>query len=223
MPITRGDRRDHRPDLHQVMLALRVAHQAGIPLLMQPLRGNTRDACDVGQVMSQPRPPRPLTDGTTDLVADSALDREAHRQTRADTGRQWSTRVPATWTAAPVAWAQVDPAAMAALTEGDRDHALETTDGGGVPRWGLTYAAPRRPQAQRPTDTDLRRQGTHDLNAFKHLCRTAFACEAEAQQALAACAQSVQAPALAAVALRVRPRSRTRGRPRHGTPPDQLG
>jgi transposase len=93
---TRGYRRDHRPDLHQVMLDLRVEHQAGIPLLMQPLRGNPRDARDVGQVIRQPRPPRPLTDGTTDLVADSALDREAHRHKRADTGRQWSTRVPAT-------------------------------------------------------------------------------------------------------------------------------
>jgi transposase len=223
MPLTRGDRRDHRPDLNPVMLALRVEQQAGIPLLLQPLRGNTRDACGVGQVMSQPRPPRPLTDGTTYLVADSALDSEAHLHKRADTGSQWSTRVPATWTAAPVAWAQVDPAARAALTEGDRDHALETTDGGGVQRWGLTYAAPRRPQAQRTTDTDLRRQGPNDLKAFKHLCRTAFACEAEAQQALAACAQSVQATALAEVALRVRPRYRKRGRPRHGAPPDQLG
>jgi transposase len=96
MPLTRGDRRDHRPDLNPVMLALRVEQQAGIPLLLQPLRGNTRDACGVGQVMSQPRPPRPLTDGTTYLVADSALDSEAHLHKRADTGSQWSTRVPAT-------------------------------------------------------------------------------------------------------------------------------
>jgi transposase len=222
MHSTRGSSRDHRPDLNQVMLDLRVEHQAGIPLLLQPLSGHTRDARDVGQGMSPHLPPRPLTDGTTYLVADSALDSEANLQQRADTGSQWITRVPATFTAAQVAWAQVDPAAMAALTAGDRDHALETTDGGGVPRWVLTYSAHRRPQAQRTTDTDLRRQGTHDLKAFKHLCRPAFACEAEAQQALAACAQSVQATALAEVALRVRPRSRKRGRPRHGAPPDQL-
>jgi transposase len=37
--ITRGYSRDHRPDLNQVMLELIVEHQAGIPILMQPLSG----------------------------------------------------------------------------------------------------------------------------------------------------------------------------------------
>ena len=41
--ITRGDSRDHRPDLNQVMLELIVAHQAGLPVLMQPLSGHTSD------------------------------------------------------------------------------------------------------------------------------------------------------------------------------------
>jgi hypothetical protein len=110
---------------------------------------------------------------------------------------------------------------MAALTEGYRDHARETTDGGGVQRWVLTDSAPRRPQAQRPTDTYRRRPGTNDLNAFTPLCRPAFAGEADAPQALAAFAQSLQATAVAAVALRVLPRYRQRGRPSHGAPPDQ--
>src|ERR687892_1509865 len=44
--ITRGYSRDHRPDLNQVMLDLMVEHQAGIPLLMKPLSGNTSDAHD---------------------------------------------------------------------------------------------------------------------------------------------------------------------------------
>jgi len=49
--ITQGYSRDHRPDLHQVMLELIVEHQAGIPLLMKPLRGNSRDAHEFGQVV----------------------------------------------------------------------------------------------------------------------------------------------------------------------------
>jgi transposase len=47
--ITRGYSRDHRPDLNQVMLELLVEHQAGIPLLMQPLSGNSSDAATFGQ------------------------------------------------------------------------------------------------------------------------------------------------------------------------------
>jgi transposase len=49
--ITRGDSRAHRPDLNHVMLELIVAHQAGIPVLMQPLRGHTSDGQTVGHVV----------------------------------------------------------------------------------------------------------------------------------------------------------------------------
>jgi transposase len=48
--ITRGYSRDHRPDLNQVMLELIVEHQAGIPILMQPLSGKSSDAKDFGEV-----------------------------------------------------------------------------------------------------------------------------------------------------------------------------
>lgn len=39
--ITQGYSRDHRPDLNQVTLQLMVERQAGLPLLMQTLDGNT--------------------------------------------------------------------------------------------------------------------------------------------------------------------------------------
>jgi transposase len=51
VPITRGYSRDHRPDLNQVMLELIVEHQAGIPILMQPLSGKSSDAKDFGEVI----------------------------------------------------------------------------------------------------------------------------------------------------------------------------
>lgn len=47
--ITRVYSRDHRPDLNQVMLDLMVEHQARIPVLMQPLSGNTSDAQDYAE------------------------------------------------------------------------------------------------------------------------------------------------------------------------------
>ena len=54
MHITRGSSRDHRPDLNHVMLELLVEHQAGIPVLMQPLSGNSSDAHEFGQVGKDP-------------------------------------------------------------------------------------------------------------------------------------------------------------------------
>jgi transposase len=71
--ITPGYSRDHRPDLNQVMLELIVEHQAGIPVLMKPLSGNSRDAPEFGQVIKDHIAQLHTTYGTTYLVADSAL------------------------------------------------------------------------------------------------------------------------------------------------------
>jgi transposase len=53
MHITRGYSHEHRLDLNPVMWALIVEHQAGIPLLMKPLSGNSRDAQAFGAVIQQ--------------------------------------------------------------------------------------------------------------------------------------------------------------------------
>ena len=41
--ITKGYSRDHRPDLNPIGLQLICEHQAGIPILMEPLSGNSVD------------------------------------------------------------------------------------------------------------------------------------------------------------------------------------
>jgi transposase len=121
MHMTRGYSRDHRPDLTHVMLALRGEHHAGIPVLMTPLSGTTRDARDVGPVVTAPMRQLQTTDGTTCLVADSARSSEENLQKLADTGVTWITRVPATVTEAQTALEQVPLDAMVPLKEGSRD------------------------------------------------------------------------------------------------------
>jgi transposase len=71
--ITHGYSRDHRPDLNQVMLELLVEHQAGLPVLMKPLRGNSSDAQEFGPVIRDHMAHLHTTYGATSLVADSAL------------------------------------------------------------------------------------------------------------------------------------------------------
>jgi transposase len=57
MPLTRGDSRDYRPALNHVRLDLMVEHQAGMPVLMPPLRGHRRETRDVGQVVRESMAP----------------------------------------------------------------------------------------------------------------------------------------------------------------------
>jgi len=111
MQLTRGSSRDQRPDRHHVRLALSVAHPAGIPVLMTPRSGHTRDTRDFGQVVTAPVRQLQTTDGTTYRVADSALDSAKNLQQLVDPGTTWMTRVPATWSAAPHALEQATPEA----------------------------------------------------------------------------------------------------------------
>jgi transposase len=220
--ITRGYSRDHRPDLNQVMLELMVEHQAGIPLLMQPLSGNSSDTQEFGEAVRLHVHQLQAPYGLTYLVADSALYSEANLEKLAQTQLKWITRVPATLREAQAALAQADPQAMVALQEGYRADELTSTYGGVEQRWVLIYSEPRRAQVQRTIDQQWRRQSDQEVKALKKLCGVTFACEADARQALATFAQDLQATFLGASTVHATPRYAKRGRPGQAVQPDQM-
>jgi transposase len=217
--LTRGYSRDHRPDLNQVMLELIVEHQAGIPVLMKPLSGNSSDAHEFGQAIGEPIAQLHPPYGTTCLVADSALYSAENLQKLSQTQIKWITRVPATLSEAQAAFAQAAPQSMAPLMAGYRYQELASTYGDVAQRWVLIHSAARQPQAQRTVDKQLRKPSDHEVKTFKKLCGTAFACAADAQQALATFAQGLQATFLATSSVSPTSRYGKRGRPGSGRPP----
>jgi transposase len=220
--ITRGYSRDHRPDLNQVMLELMVEHQAGIPILMKPLSGHSSDGQAFGHVVKEHLAHLHTTYGTTYLVADSALYSDENLQHLAQTQIKWITRVPATVSDAQAALAHVAPQALQPLTEGYRYHALTSHYGGVAQRWLLIASEPRAPQARRTVDKQLLRQSEQEVKAWKKLCGTAFACVADAQQALTGFTRRLQATSLHTSTVRAQPRYGKRGRPRPDTQPTQV-
>jgi len=71
--ITQGYSRDHRPDLNQVILQLISEHQAGIPLWMDALSGNSSDKASFRQTLNAHL--KQLHDGAglSLIVADDSL------------------------------------------------------------------------------------------------------------------------------------------------------
>jgi transposase len=94
--------------------------------------------------------------------------------------------------------------------------------GGVAQRWVLIYSEPRQPQAQRTVDKQWRKQSDREVKAFQPLCRTAFACEADAQQALAHFAHDLQATFLHDSTSCPTPHYKQRGRPGLGAQPAQI-
>src|SRR5215475_12012226 len=220
--ITHGYSRDHRPDLNQVMLELVVEHQAGIPVLRQPLSGNSHDGKAFGQVISDHIAQLHTTANPTYLVADSALYSAENLHKLAQTSLTWITRVPATLQEAQAVLTQADPQPMAPLTEGYRYHVVPSNYGGVAQRWVVIYSEPRQPQAQRTVDKQWLKQSADEVKAFKTLCRTAFAWEADARQALTRFAHDVQTTLLSDSTISPMPQYGKRGRPGPGVQPDQI-
>src|SRR5262249_45862752 len=123
------------------------------------------------------------------------------------------TRVPATLREAQAVVAQADPQTMAPLTEDYRYHVVRSSYGGVEQRWVLIHSAPRQPQAQRTVDKQWLKRSEQEVKAFKTLCRTAFACEADAQQALARFTHDVQTTFLHDRTVSPVPQYGKRGRP----------
>jgi transposase len=220
--VTRGYSRDHRPDLNQVMLDLMVEHQAGIPVLLKPLSGNSSDATDFGQVVHDHLAQMHITYGTTYVVADSALYSADNLHTLAETGTQWITRVPATLTEAQAVLAQANPDTMAPLPEDYRYAAVASRYGGVDQRWIVLYSGQRQPQAQRTVDKRWLTSSAQEAKAFTKLCSTPFACEADARQAVATFAHGLQSTYLHHVTVHSTPHYGKRGRPRPEAAPQRL-
>jgi hypothetical protein len=95
-----------------------VEPQAGIPVLLQPLRGKSHEGKAFGQVRRDHLAPLPPTAPPTYRVAARALSSAEPLHTRADTSLQWSPRLPATWHEAQAGLAQAAPQTMAPRTAG---------------------------------------------------------------------------------------------------------
>ena len=220
--ITRGYSRDHRPDLNQVMLELIVEHQAGIPILMQPLSGNSSDVQEFGHVVKEYIAQLQTTYGATYLVADSALYSADNLQKLADTTVKWITRVPATLSDAHTVLAQANPQTMAPLTEGYRSQVFPSTYGGVQQRWILIASEHRQAQAQRTVDKHLLTHSAREVKTFQKLCRTPFACEADARQALATFVHGLQATFLSTHTVYSTLHYGKRGRPSQDAQPSRV-
>jgi hypothetical protein len=89
-------------------------------------------------------------------------------------------------------------------------------------RWVLCYSEQRRPQAPRLVNQHWRKPSAAEAKACQQRCRPAYACAADAQQALTTLAQGLPATALHEGTVHPTPRYRRRGRPSQDTPPARM-
>lgn len=220
--VTYGYSRDHREDLKQWMLAL-VTSGEGIPQFLQPLDGNASDKralLEAVTALTQQLRASGETPGV--YVADSGLYSAENMSQLNAAGVQWVSRVPETSTAAQ------------ALVQERLDTARQTADGwqhsaDGTRHW---WSRPQPDLAQGPerwivvrtqegeerARATLERQAERDQVTWAkrlwHLGNQTFACQPDAEAALAKTCQRLPPWFRVQTAVTSRPTYPTRGRPR---------
>jgi transposase len=226
LAVTYGYSRDHRADLKQWMLALATTRAGDVPLFCQALDGNASDKASL--VAAVEALAAQLRAGAQDeetpiFVADSGLYSADNVARLSTAGVRWISRVPDTSKQARTALGVADDAWQ---QEGTLFWAAAPQAPVGE-RWGGGWGgvAPT-PQGQERARASLQRQvdttRTQWEKALWHLGNQHFACEPDAQAALAH--QLKKRPEWLAVQARLicQPKQSRPGRPRKGTTPDRV-
>jgi transposase len=224
--IRPGYSRDHRPDLNQLVLDLIVEQQAGVPLLMEPLSGNSSDQDDFPKLIEAHLGQLELAygGGIDYVVADCALYNAEHLQKLDVQGTKFITRVPETISEAKAAIEEAQLERMQPFQEeGYHCQELRSNYGGVEQRWLVVFSEAARTRAQRSVSKRLLRESEREAKAFRTLCRRSFACREDAEHALAHFERSrLQVSSVVAAEIVQQARYGQAGRPKAGAQPERL-
>ncbi len=216
--ITKGYSRDHRPDLNQVVLQLICENQAGIPLLMKPLSGNSADKTGFRETIKTHIGQLQQDVGLRYLVADSAL--YCHESLQEMKDILWISRVPETLTLAKDMIQQAAPMLMVNLDE-QAMMSLCTRYGDIRQRWLIVYSPEAYQRSRQTLNKQFRQQSQTELKAFESLCKQAFACEIDARHALDKLQKKLKITELLDITLVEEFRHSKPGRPGKEVQPDR--
>jgi len=217
--ITQGYSRDHRPDLNQVILQLISEHQAGIPLWMDALSGNSSDKESFRQTLNMHLEQLHDDVGLSLIVADSALYTAKTLQDLGDF--PWITRVPETIggtreliLAVSEEWMQTRPERAYTV--------LGSTYGDVKQRWLVVYTQAAHGRAEQAVNKQHLKQSQAEYKALTALANRSFACVADAEAALAYLQKALKVVALQDPRIVEVAGFKGKGRPRKGQTPDAV-
>jgi transposase len=217
--ITEGYSRDHRPDLNQVILQLISEHQAGIPIWMTALSGNSSDKESFRQTLKEHLTHLSEGVGLSLIVADSALYTAKTLQELGDF--PWITRVPATIggtreliLAVSGEWFRTRPKKTYTV--------LGSNYGGVKQRWLVVYTRAAHERAEQTINNRHLKQSQAESKAFHALTTQSFACVADAEAALAQFQKTLKAVALHEPQIIAVPGFIGKGRPAKNRAPDTI-
>jgi transposase len=218
LAVTYGYSRDHRADLKQWMLALATTRQGDVPLFCQALDGNASDKVSlVAAVEALAEQLRADEEEAPIFVADSGLYSAENIARLNKAGVRWISRVPDTSTEAKAALAVPDAAWQ---HEGDLFWAPVAQTPVGE-RWVVVRTAQGEERVRKTLARQVETTRAQWEKQLWHLGNQRFACEPDAQAALAQHLKPRPEWLTVQARLLPHPQQSRPGRPRLGTPPER--
>ncbi|MCA9840407.1 MAG: IS1634 family transposase [Trueperaceae bacterium] len=220
--ISQGYSRDHRPELNQVVLELITENQASLPVMMQPLSGNSNDKLSFKQSIDKHIAHLQSDQGLMLVVSDSAGYTQDSIKAYQQQGSHWVMSVPGTLKEAKALLQVADPSNMVELTEGYRYMPVKSDYAGVEQRWLLIYSEQARVRAKKSVAKELLRHSEQDYKAFEKLCRTAFNCAEDAEREVLAFQKTLKVLSLSNIELIPDHHFANAGRPPKDAVPDTI-
>jgi len=183
--ITRGYSRDHRPELNQVILNLICENQAGIPVYMKPASGNSNDMDGFKRIVKSHIQSLKAAQASRYLVADAALYVKETLAHLKEVNQLFITRVPQTLKEAKQLISQAPGLYFEPMENGYSGTWMDSQYGDVPQRWLLVRSEQAYKREQHNLDKRMLKKAEAEHQTFKKLTQQEFACETDAQNALA--------------------------------------
>ena len=213
LELTKGYSRDHRPELNQVILELICENQAGIPVYMQALSGNTNDSKAFAEVTKNHIKSLKAAQRSQYLIGDAALYTPEAIQSLHTQSQTFITRVPMTINLAKQALLNLSPSSLVDIGGGYAASWLEVEYAEVPQRWLLIRSEDATKREMATWDKKLRKLENKERKAFDKLKKKEFACQLDAQTAALEFSKQCQVLALPNLFVFEKPSFKGRGRP----------
>lgn len=217
--LVKGYSRDHRPELNQVILELICENQAGIPVYMQALSGNTNDQKAFAEVTRQHITSLKSAQQSRYFVADAALYTEASISALSTQNQLFVSRVPMTIKEAKQHIRQLTEDKLTRLDNGYQGCWVDADYANVKQKWLILRSEQATKREQQTLSRNLLKNSEKEHNQFAKLCRQRFACEADAKQALEAFNKTLKITRISEFDCIAHPVFSTQGRPKKGQKP----
>ena len=218
--LVKGYSRDHRPELNQVILELITESQAGIPVYLQALNGNTNDQAAFKQVVASHLSSLKAAQESRYFVGDSALYVTESLQSLHKQGQLFVSRVPMKLRAAKLLVQQYRPEALTPMGNGYHGMWSEQNYAGVPQKWLLIFSEHACKRERKTLTNNIQKATEQALKYFKKLCNQRYACHTDAMKAVADFEKKHKYIQILEASTDKHPHYQTRGRPKKEQQPN---